>query len=240
MDRRRVRGSGPGRAKFFQFIPVLHRVSVLSGTQKSSTGSNLRYTRCLDSQYPVRTGTPDPRFTRFTGFTWYGKILQIPNLRSTSKAQPTQKRTAQGTRSDPVLLTWSPENVCMVPWGPCKHFFVRRLGTIGKYNRLISLLYFPMVPSRRTKKCLHGPQGTMQTFSGDQVKRTGSDRVPWAVLFCVGWALLVDLRFGICKILPYQVNPVNLVNLGSGVPVRTGYCESKHRVYRKLLPVLDF
>ena len=63
------------------------------------------------------------------------------------KAQPTQKRTAQGTRSDPVLLTWSPENVCMVPWGPCKHFFVRRLGTIGKYNRLISLLYFPMVPS---------------------------------------------------------------------------------------------
>ena len=63
--------SGPGRAKFFQFIPVLHRVSVLSGAQKSSTGSNLRYTRCLDLQYPVRTGTPDPRFTRFTRFTWY-------------------------------------------------------------------------------------------------------------------------------------------------------------------------
>ena len=78
------RPSGPGRAKFFQFIPVFRIKSVLSGTQKSSTGSNLRYTRCLDLQYPVRTGTPDPRFTRFTGFTWYGKILQIPNLRSTS------------------------------------------------------------------------------------------------------------------------------------------------------------
>lgn len=65
--------SGPGRAKFFQFIPVFHRVSVLSGAQKSSTGSDLRYTRCLDLQYPVRTGTPDPGFTGFTGFTRYGK-----------------------------------------------------------------------------------------------------------------------------------------------------------------------
>ena len=65
--------SGPGRAKFFQFIPVLHRVSVLSGAQKSSTGSDLRYTRCLDLQYPVRTGTPDPGFTGFTGFIRYGK-----------------------------------------------------------------------------------------------------------------------------------------------------------------------
>ena len=65
--------SGPGRAKFFQFIPVFHIKPVLSGTQKSSTGSNLRYTRCLDLQYPVRTGTPDPGFTGFTGSTRYGK-----------------------------------------------------------------------------------------------------------------------------------------------------------------------
>eukprot|EP01050_Picozoa_sp_SAG11_P049468 SAG11_NODE_27047_length_337_cov_2.058824_1_plen_106_part_10 len=36
--------SGPGWSKFFQFIPVCHRVSVLSGAQKSSTGSDLRYT----------------------------------------------------------------------------------------------------------------------------------------------------------------------------------------------------
>ena len=65
--------SGPGRSNFFQFIPVFHIKSVLSGTQKSSTGSNLRYTRCLDSEYPVGTGTPDPGFTGFTGSTRYGK-----------------------------------------------------------------------------------------------------------------------------------------------------------------------
>ena len=65
--------SGPRRSKLFQFIAVFHIQSVLSGAQKSSTGSDLRYTRCLDLQYPVRTGTPDPGFTGFTGSTRYGK-----------------------------------------------------------------------------------------------------------------------------------------------------------------------
>ena len=65
--------SGPERAKFFQFIPVFHIQLVLSGAQKSSTGSNLRYTQCLDFRYPVRTGTADPGFTGFTGSTRYGK-----------------------------------------------------------------------------------------------------------------------------------------------------------------------
>ena len=96
--------SGPGRAKFFQFIPVLHRVSVLSGTQKSSTGSNLRYTQCLDFEYPVHTGTPDPRFTGFTG---YGKSrIRIPVPDLEFRWRKKKKSTCQVTKFSSTLR-WS-------------------------------------------------------------------------------------------------------------------------------------
>ena len=79
-----VGASGPlgPDGRNFPVYTIFHIKSVLSGTQKSSTGSNLRYTRCLDLQYPVRTGTPDPRFTRFTGFTWYRVRQNFANPKS--------------------------------------------------------------------------------------------------------------------------------------------------------------
>ena len=86
VDPRRVRAVW---ARTGEIFPVYTSLTYKFGTSwysKSSTGSNLRYTRCLDLKYPVRTGTADPRFTGFTGFTRYEYGTKIPNLRPRGEA----------------------------------------------------------------------------------------------------------------------------------------------------------
>ena len=138
MDRGRVRASGPGRAEFFQFIPVFFHIKlVLSGAQKSSTGSNLRYTQCLDFEYPVHTGTPDPRFTGFTG---YGKSrirIPVPDLEFRWRKK---KSTCQVTQFSSILL-WSFYTASFIGLPACircKTFFACQCALTGQ-----SVAFFP-------------------------------------------------------------------------------------------------
>ena len=140
MDRGRVRASGPGRAKFFQFIPVFHIKSVLSGTQKSSTGSNLRYTRCLDLKYPVRTGTADPRFTGFTGFTRYEYGTKIPNLRPRGEALIARYRCTKFSMRSENLPAYRTGRTQIYTWIYPDLYIAGRFSTVGSAGQNKNML----------------------------------------------------------------------------------------------------